>query len=862
MQDDDLTQLSGDQTRLSGTSPVSSTGTGWLSTSGAIDHGRFAPGTMVEGRYRIIGLLGRGGMGEVYRADDLRLGQPVALKLLPESLAQDTQRLAQFHNEVRTARQVSHPNVCRVYDIGDLVTPGTSTSSAIHQLYLTMEFVDGEDLAVLLKRIGRLPEDRTLDLARQICAGLAAAHSRGVVHRDLKPANIMLDREGQVRLMDFSLASIGQVTDIRAGTPAYMAPEQLAGTGVSIQSDIWALGLVLYELFTGRRAFDVKSLPELLDLQQSGAIVPPSAHVPGLAPAIERAILRCLQPNPADRPATALAVSAALPGGDPLAAALAAGETPSPQMVAAAGDTGAHTVLRGWPLWVLIAAACIVGSVLLSGRLGSHARVPLDRSPASLFDRARDLEKLGEPRESTQVADRAWGLAPGLDGLVFWYRSSSGYLVGESPRPTFEEPPARLAGDMQIVLDLEGRLLRWERYAPTMEPPASATTMAWQPWLEAAGVIASEAPEAAPSYFPRTAADHRQVWRGEWSHDPGTPLRIETGSLRGHPAYFRILGAWARKVEPASTAAPGAVWPTIVASLFGIAFTVLAVLLGRANIRAGRGDRVGAWRVAATAAGLLVVRWLAHAHHVPNPGVEQSRLFTAIGGAVIDGFVLWLFYIAAEPYVRRTWPHILIGWSRLISHGVRDRLIGRDLVVGLTVGLAMTVLSYVYHLVPGWLGASPFTPHQTTMMLGTRDVIWLLSAKAFDAMGNALLGVLGLAMLRMSLGRLHVRLGGSVPAFVIATLAFTPLAMNGQFVGGLTPVDVSFAAVSVLLILGVIFRFGLLAGMIGFTTHFFTWAGAFTTDVSRPYFEPGLTAMALVAGALAWGAFTITQRPD
>src|SRR6185369_5619874 len=186
---------------------------GWLSSSDSISHGRFAPGALLDGRYRIIGLLGKGGMGEVYRADDLRLGQPVALKFLPDGLRDEPVRLAQFHNEVRTARQVSHPNVCRVYDIGEIDG----------QLFITMEYVDGEDLSVLLRRIGRVPEDKALEIARQICAGLAAAHERGVLHRDLKPANIMLDGAGKVRIMDFSLAAVGEVKDIRAGTPAYMA---------------------------------------------------------------------------------------------------------------------------------------------------------------------------------------------------------------------------------------------------------------------------------------------------------------------------------------------------------------------------------------------------------------------------------------------------------------------------------------------------------------------------------------------------------------------------------------------------------------------------------------------------------------
>src|SRR5207344_1794900 len=205
-----------------------SASSGWLSSSDSISHGRFAPGAVLDGRYRIIGLLGKGGMGEVYRADDLRLGQPVALKFLPDTVASDPARLAQFHNEVRTARQISHPNICRVHDIGEVEG----------HLFLSMELVDGEDLASSLRRIGRFPEDKAADIARQLCAGLAAAHQRGVVHRDLKPANVMLDGAGRVRVMDFGLAAVGRVEDIRAGTPAYMAPEQLLGREVTARSDI------------------------------------------------------------------------------------------------------------------------------------------------------------------------------------------------------------------------------------------------------------------------------------------------------------------------------------------------------------------------------------------------------------------------------------------------------------------------------------------------------------------------------------------------------------------------------------------------------------------------------------------------
>ena len=160
-----------------------------------VSEGRFLPGRLIASRYRIIALLGKGGMGEVYRADDLTLGQAIALKFLPDAAASDEGLLERFRNEVRIARRVSHPNVCRVYDVGDVDG----------QTFFTMEYVDGEDLASLLRRIGRLPQDKAVEIARQLCAGLAAAHAKGVLHRDLKPANIMLDGRGQVVITDFEI---------------------------------------------------------------------------------------------------------------------------------------------------------------------------------------------------------------------------------------------------------------------------------------------------------------------------------------------------------------------------------------------------------------------------------------------------------------------------------------------------------------------------------------------------------------------------------------------------------------------------------------------------------------------------------
>src|SRR3954470_22146163 len=227
---------------------------------------RFTPGAIIAGRYRLVALLGRGGMGEVYRADDLTLDQPVALKFLPESDAGEA-GLAQLHNELRVARQVSHKNVCRLYDLGD---------SDGHR-FLTMEYVDGEDLGSLLRRIGRIPQDKAIEIARQLCAGVSAAHERGVIHRDLKPANVMIDGDGNVRITDFGIATAGgdDSGHSMSGTPQYMAPEQLSGKAASIRTDIYALGLVLFEIFTGRRAYDAKSLADLKGLHDTGTVTTP-----------------------------------------------------------------------------------------------------------------------------------------------------------------------------------------------------------------------------------------------------------------------------------------------------------------------------------------------------------------------------------------------------------------------------------------------------------------------------------------------------------------------------------------------------------------------------------------------------------
>src|SRR6266478_6309550 len=406
------------------------------SSSDSIDGGRFTSGQIIAGRYRVVALAGRGGMGEVYRAEDLKLSQIVAIKFLPAALSRDAGALARFHSEVRIARQVSHPNVCRVFDIGD----------ADGIPFLSMEYIDGEDLASLIRRIGRLSSDKAIEIARQVCAGLAAAHERGVIHRDLKPANLMLDGTGKIRITDFGLASIAasiEDADVKAGTPAYMAPEQLEGKEVTAKSDLYSLGLVLYEILTGKRAFDARTVPELMKQREKSSPASPSSIVRDLDPVVERLILRCLESDPAQRPASALQVAAALPGGDPLAAALAAGETPSPEMVAAAGQSEGMRPILAVSL-LAITTLGLLALLFMADRYKLHNRVPLDNPPEVLAARAREVVRqlgytepyadeahsfslqvdfLNHVQEHQKTPDRWHVLETGRPAsIVFWYR--------------------------------------------------------------------------------------------------------------------------------------------------------------------------------------------------------------------------------------------------------------------------------------------------------------------------------------------------------------------------------------------------------------------------------------------------------
>ncbi len=848
--------------------------TGSRTSSGRfVSQGQFAPGDMLGGRYRIVAMLGKGGMGEVYRADDLTLDQAVALKFLPEVVAHNERALARFRNEVRVARQVSHPNVCRVYDFGEVEG----------HYFLSMEYVDGEDLASLLRRIGRLPHDKALEIARKLCAGLAAAHEKGILHRDLKPANVMLDGRGQVLLTDFGLAGLAeelQGAEVRNGTPAYMAPEQLAGAEVTVKSDIYALGLVLYEIFTGKLPFESNTLAELMRAQRESAPVSPSTLVRDLDPTVERVILRCLQAKPGLRPASALAVAAALPGGDPLAAALAAGETPSPEMVAAAGQGEGLAPPVAVALFAVALAFAGLGCALLN-RGSALERLRPEYSPEVLAQKARDtIQRLG--LKDVPRADDAYGFSwnggliayvksnekPSRDWseffsgkpplLRFWYRQSAEPLTALTfhddlltPGQVDQgDPPLTQVGMIRLMIDSQGRLLRFERIPKQRETAATQVPAPdWNVLFAAAALDPAQFQPAEPLWNSLGASDARRAWIGTW---PGSrrPIRVEAAAMRGRPVYFNVIEPWA---TPDRQPSPGSfsLKDTILVGML-LAVMVAAPLLARSNLRQRRGDRQGAFRLAALLACVEMAVWLTRSHMAASEGTF-GMFVIATCTSVFYGVVIWTIYIALEPYVRRHWPQTLISWSSLLIGRFRDPVVGRDVLIGTAVAGALGLLNGLMDL--WWRHAGNWAPNMgsTEVLLGTRRALGMCIAQIPHGIRDSLFYLFLILLFRVLLRSQWL----AAAALTVLLTVLDTIGSDHLVVDGIANLVVNGALAFVIL------RWGLLPMAVTIFVATTLSQVPVTANPNAWYFAESLFVLLGVAALTAWGFRTAIagQRP-
>ena len=798
------------------------------------------PGTLLAGRYRIVSPLGQGGMGEVFRVYDLKLDQEVALKHLSPRLAGNPAALTRFHREVRLARQVSHPNVCRVFDIGE----------SGGRPFLTMELIDGEDLASLLRRIGRLLPAKGLEIAQQLCAGLAAMHDSGVLHRDLKPSNIMIDGRGRARITDFGISALASEpagsSRTRAGTPAYMAPEQLAGGGATVRSDLYALGLVLYELLTGRPAG-----PQL---------VPPSELCPDIDPQIDHVLLRCLDPDPEARPASARQLAALLPGLDPLAAALAAGDTPSPALVAASAREGS--------LRPAVALACLAGVVLacagiiaLSPHTRLLSRVPLERSPEVLADRAEAmLSSLGVTappaevrfgldddsayfdrlRASGRSAEIPLRLVRQYPAVVFWYRRSPRPIVPQGTRVTRDDPVLRAPGEVSVLLDPEGRLYRFGRMPPDFLPAGPPRPPDWAPLFTAAGLDLRRFSPTVPEWTPSVYVDTRRAWEGSWTEPPHppVPVRVEAGSLRGIPIYFRLLEPW--ELAGVSMVERRFEIERLVYSGFFVVVAFFALLLAVRNVRLGRADTRWALRLGGFvfSAGLLIT-----ALSAPSPAAGPAFWQRALGDSLRQAVMIGLCYLSLEPALRRYRPERIISWTRLLSGRLRDPLVGRDILLGSLLGSAMGLVIFLNFVLTRW--GTPSFPFNLGRLQGASGFLGGLLADLRISLLTPLSFLVFLTALRPMLRRESLALA------VCWTLATAVLVLR---FGG-PPLAVSIPLIGLACALFVLSwaRFGLLAGVVCYLTLLLALDYPMTGEVFVWYGWLGMFALVSILGLATYG---------
>ena len=460
-------------------------------------------------------------MGEVYRADDLKLGQPVALKFLPPALAQDSVRRERFFAEVRITRQLSHPNICRVYDIGEV--------EGRH--FLSMEYIDWEDLASLMKRIGHLSNEKALDIARQLVAGLTVAHERG--------------------------------------------------------------------------------------------------------------IQRCMEKDSNARPASVAQLVQALPGGDPLAAAIAAGETPSPEMVAASGSKEG---LRPAVAWGLLVA------ILLG-----------------------------------------WLAIIAMNDRFTLYRQSPQRLLIDQMGLTNSNPPLQFPGEALVVTHTEGRLVLF-RCVPPPLPSASEAPQEpdWTAFIREAGI--DQLKEVSPQRNPPFYADTRKAWQGLFPDKSNTSIQIEAAALQEKPVSFEIIGEWpwAETSEPSQTL-------NAFSGAFLLIVAMGSIFFARRNIRMGRGDRRSATRIALFTLALMILGWIPVLPlHNSNSILLQFLMYA--------GFI-WVCYVAIEPFARRRGSRILVSWTRLLSGDWKDPLVAREALIGAAFGMLWMCFNISFtHLVPSWLG--------------------------------------------------------------------------------------------------------------------------------------------------------------
>lgn len=660
------------------------------------------PGILLMNRFYIIRSLGEGAMGSVYLASDSELRKEkekalVALKLLRHAPGD---RESSLRNEVTAVRRVLSSHVCQVYEFH----PNQGNS------FVTMEYVDGQDLESLLKYVGRFPGDRVREIAVQSCRGLHAAHQEGVIHRDIKPANIMIEaKKGNVRLMDFGLATLH--LNLRAsgpvGTPAYMAPEQWEGRP-TYRSDIYSLGVVLYQLATGRHPFEeCESRFEECEFRPKSDFAPvaPRDDNPDLDRFLDRVILLCLDYSPEKRPDSASEMLQML------------GEEPASSV--SKSDKRTRRTRGRAVLWFVLTMVGLLVGVLMSPLLRFVEHAGFMEQPEYLEGDAREIvKKLGYetqthdgqpiPTASGYQYDKQFRNVPSLasEAVYFWYRQSpqrfatTRFVMGRdnaAAQVTYLDPPLFQEGMLGIRMRPSGRLIEFRGVTGFVAEVPGRTT-APDEWdalfahlFEAAKLDYTSRTVTSSTCNPAVRYDVSKVWECE-ANDDGI-RRVEGATSGNRVTWFRVS-------EPV-TGAEEAHWFRTVSSVFDetlhlsfIGIAVLAVLVQRwAARRLGQSDRTAAVRLAGIVGVLCLFSWLFSSNHFTSSLAGEVRsLRLAAANALLWAVTTWILFRALEPFLRHYAGRQLTSWNHWI-HGRYDAAVGEDILVGCLAGsLSVPVL--------------------------------------------------------------------------------------------------------------------------------------------------------------------------
>lgn len=732
------------------------------------------PGATV-GRYRIEALLGRGGMGEVWRAIDPLLRRAVALKRLPPGPAPDAERRARFLREARTLAALDSPGIVSLFAAENIEDPDPARDS-----FLVMELVEGEPLDELLTRRGPLPIEEVLDLLRQIARALAAAHRAGVVHRDLKPANVLLRPDGRLVVIDFGLALLTgrEGEDERltrsgmvAGTASYMSPEQARGEPVGPASDVWAVGILAWEMLAGSHPFAGVSVLEQLAAILRDPVPPIETARPDVPAGISELLRACLAKEPGDRPPHGGAILSLLPREQ---VPLAAPNEPilAPEVLA---RSRAHEPLsrRVASSALLMGLLGVGGVVALSWRtLGPFlpgGLLPPSRVPAIL-----DGLLAGLPSAETSGGFRAAGTfwLSGA-GPVLWARRSPESMLHPWQPPGPGHPRPGLEGDVRLILDPTGRLLLWDWW------PASGATLPGQ--LERLASAAGAVPPLvdAGAGLATRGAGVRVVL-------DATRARFVVAEKEGQVLRFAREG-----IEPPAavselrSAGANAAWIALLAAL--------AFLIPR-NRRSAAWDLRGAAAFGAANAALQLLKI------VFNPVTVSSGIWVPVTIESLGyGVLCAAAYAAFEPVVRRAWPGAFASWARLVARRRADEQVGRELLVGSAAALPAAAALLLSSLLPGrviggqWSFGAFFGLEETGLrlfvLLDLLQLMVFLSAIGL-LVAAPLLSVVRWPVLALStgLGLAAIAFLGSgplSPAGAAATVALTAILVASVYFGGL-----------------------------------------------------------------------------